>query len=89
MVERRRWKRSKSQHTRAWIGPPLRRWADVIDTSTGGIRLALPETIGLGWPITIYRVWGRKLGPGRVGTIVHASGRSVGIRYQPDLAVVD
>src|SRR5262249_35432129 len=81
-------KRTKSHRDRAWVGAPLRRWTEILDTSNGGIRLLLPEgALGLGWPITVYRLHGARLGPGHVGTVVHNQGRSIGIRYVRDLAL--
>src|SRR5262245_16896082 len=85
MWERRRSKRAKSYRARAWVGPPIKGWVEVFDTSNGGIRLLLPREVGLGWPLTVYQMLGSRLGPGRVGTVVHGHGRSIGIRYERDL----
>jgi hypothetical protein len=86
MLERRRSKRIKTHRDRAWIAAPVRRWGEVLDASSGGIRLLVPNGIGLGWPITVYHSQGARLGPGRVGKVVHNRGRGIGIEYARDLA---
>src|SRR5687768_5329279 len=85
MLDRRRRPRRKIWRGRLWLAGRWQRWVELLDSSEGGARIALPgDGLEPGELVLVHRAMGVLLGRGRAACVVHVTGMSAGLRYELD-----
>jgi len=81
MVERRRTPRRKIFRGRVWIAKPVAGWAELLDTSPRGIRIAASHPPAPGIRVHIHQLAEGRFGPARAGTVVYQDAAGAGVRF--------